>query len=621
MEDFREEEALGKAYDSRLMKRLLRYARPYWLSLVGCLCLILIITFLSVYQPLLIKQAIDGPLGLFKPGHGLIDATARQGALNTIMHLALLFLGSVVAISVLQYVQALLMQFTGQRIIRRIRQEIFDHLQGLNLAFFDKNPVGRLVTRVTNDTEALNEMYTSVLVNLFNDLFTLLAIIIMMYRVNASYATVAISILPVVGVATFFFQKQVRAAWREVRTLLSRINATIAENLSGMKVVQIFRREAEQFKEFAAINDRYRVASMRQLYVFAVFRPAIDLLSNIALAVVMWYGAAHMMNGTIAFGVVYVFITYIRQAFQPLNQLAEKFNIIQSAMASSERIFQLLDTAPEVRDPETAVAARHDGSVEFDHVWFAYEDENWVLRDVNFRVEPGQTVAFVGHTGAGKSSIMNLLARFYDVQKGTVRVGGIDVRDMKQDDLRKAIGIVLQDVFLFTGDIQYNIRLNNPDISFERLQAAAKAVGAHDFIMKLPGGYDEAVVERGATLSSGQRQLLAFARALAFDPKILVLDEATANIDSETEALIQQALKRLTQGRTTLIVAHRLSTIQQADQIVVLHKGKIREVGNHQQLLAQQGLYYKLWTLQYAEQRKAAVAAMGEPVSVSAAGD
>jgi len=734
MDDFREEEALGKAYDARLMARLLTYAKPFWRIILLCIVLLGFIAAVDLARPYLLKVAIDDHLnGISKPmlaypagqapagpgpvypfagkdfvrlphapadqgdayqiiivgtdkvlvqGHvpqgsefakadppagGTLDplitslAPGRRMAavkvtppgqpafqvrgvvLNqqdadqfqkgdgpSVLNLALVYLALLLGGLVLNYGQTLLLQLTGQRIIFRIRQEVFGHLQRLPLAFFDRNPVGRLVTRVANDTEALSDMYTSVLVNLFRDVFVLLGIAVVMLRMHLKLGLLALAVMPFVGLVTFVYQQRARDAFRDVRVKLARINATLSENISGMRVVQIFRREKEQAGEFHAINQAHFDAGMRQLYIFAVFRPALDLLAQFALTLVIWYGGGQVIRGHLQFGVLIAFTSYIQQFFRPIQELAEKFNILQQAMASSERLFQLLDTEPSVADrPEARTLEKVRGAVEFDHVWFAYDGDNYVLRDVSFKVEPGQTVAFVGHTGAGKSSIMNLVSRFYDVQQGAVKVDGMDVRDVTQESLRRNIAVVMQDVFLFTGDVKGNIRLNAGRISDEEVRRAAATVGADTFIRRLPRSYDEPVAERGATLSAGERQLLAFARALAFDPAILVLDEATASIDSETEHLIQRALREVSKGRTTLIVAHRLSTIQHADQIIVLHKGKIREQGTHQELLAKQGLYYKLWRMQFEESRETAPGPAGTegplgplpPIPEPAAGD
>ena len=596
MADFREEEALGKVYDARLMARLLSYARPHWKALLLCILMLGVSVGLDLLLPKLVQLAIDNYLVL-----GIDDPVAVEGLTRIALWLTvILVLGFVVS-----YGEVLLLQYTGQKIIYAIRKQLFGHLQRLHLQFFDTTPAGRLVTRVTNDTETLNEMYTSVLVNLFRDVLMLIGVAIMMISTHPKLAGVSLVLIPAVAYYTRFFATKARDAWREVRVRLARINAFVAEHVNGMRIVQLFAREAKTFAEFAQENEAYNQASWRQLMVWAVFRPILDLLANITIALVLWYGGLQALAGNLTPGVLLLFVTLARRFFEPLMQLAEKFNILQSAMASAERIFMLLDTKPAIVDPPNPKPlGRVTGEVEFQGVWFAYNEGEWVLKDVSFRAEPGQTIAFVGHTGAGKSSIISLLCRFYDVQKGRVLVNGIDVREVSTAELRRAIGLVAQDVFLFSGDIASNIRLGNREISDERIREAARAVGADEFIRELRLGYDEPVAERGATLSAGQRQLLSFARALAFDPPILVLDEATASVDSETEALIQRALKRLTAGRTTFIVAHRLSTIQHADKIIVLHKGRIHEQGTHEELIAKRGLYYKLWRLQFAEREE-----------------
>ncbi|PZN09204.1 MAG: ABC transporter ATP-binding protein [Bacillota bacterium] len=742
MDEYREEEHLGKLYDGRLMRRLLGYARPHLGWILLSILMLLLVTAADLAGPLLIRTAIDhhlraadrprialspaamerlparlrreavafegrfflredrlpadflppaqraaaryqvlaaadgqhylvlvgdepvtapasqlrvssrhGATVLVVPrtadpapsgGAGAPDGTAstpgaaeggaarllparllsraelhelRQPERAAVVRLAGLYLALAAAAFGLAYAQGYLLQRTAQRIVAHIRAEVFGHLQRMSLAFFDRHPVGRLVTRVTNDVETLNEMYTSVVVNLFRDLFVLVGIAGIMLAYNARLALVAFAVLPLVALAAAVFRTQARAAYRQMRVRLARINAFLSENIAGMRIIQVFRREREQFAEFEAINHAYLQASLRHVTVFAVFRPVIDFLSSLALALVMAYGGAQVLGRELPLGVLVAFIQYVQRFFRPITELAEKFNILQSAMASAERIFGVLDTPPAVVDPpRPRVPARVQGAVEFDGVWFAYRDEEWVLRDVSFRVEPGETVAFVGHTGAGKTSILNLLVRFYDVQRGAVRVDGIDVREWPQEELRRHIAVVQQDVFLFTGTIRDNIRLWNPAISDADVERAARLTRADEFIRKLPRGYDEPVTERGATLSAGQRQLLAFARALAYDPAILVLDEATASIDTETEQLIQEALRQLTRGRTTLIVAHRLSTIQHADRIIVLHRGRIREVGTHQELLARGGLYHRLWLLQHGEHE-------GLPATGGTAGD
>ncbi|MBE3577735.1 MAG: ABC transporter ATP-binding protein [Limnochordales bacterium] len=541
--------------------------------------------------------------GLRLPAQALDESEAdlfRARDIARVRWLALLLLALLTFSFLTNYGQTYLLHRTGQQIMYDLRQELYRHLQSLSLSFFDRNPTGRLVTRVTNDVEALNEMYTGLFVNLFRDLFLLIGIVVAMFGLSPRLATLALLTLPVLTAVTYAFRMRVREAYRQVRTRLARINAAMAENISGMRVIQIFHREQAKLAEFARINKDYYDASMVQLLIFAIFRPAIDLISTLAVAMLLWFGGVRVIEGTVSFGVLFAFISYIQQFFRPISDLTEQYNVLQTAMASAERIFQLLDTQERIPVPANPrPLGRIRGEVEFDHVWFAYKGEEWVLRDVSFRVEPGQTVALVGATGAGKSSIISLLSRLYDIQKGSIRVDGIDIREVDPAELRRQIAVVLQDVFLFTGDIASNIRLNNTEIDDERVRWAAEVVGAMEFIEKLPGGLAARVTERGSTLSAGQRQLIAFARALAFDPRILVLDEATANIDTETEQLIQAALARLIKGRTTIVIAHRLSTIQNADKIIVLHKGRIREMGRHEELLALGGLYYDLYRLQY----------------------
>lgn len=691
MSAYREEEIMGKAYDSRLMRRLMSYAKPYRKTFVLAIIVLMIIAGTDLVRPYLIKTAIDdhisgynAPMARYEPNrvpaeiatnrrmeydgyvyvrskdlpeehrsealfqlltlsgqyllisgvlpadHGPIKLEAtgsdlilladgveypaeiiegreninafRGQDLAAVSKLAIFLLLVGVIAFVLNYGQTVILQKVGQEIVYSIREEIFTHLQYLDVAFFDKNPVGRLVTRVTNDTETLNEMYTSVIVNLFKDIFMLAGIIVVMFRLNTQLALISLATLPLIIVSTIVFRTKARQAYRRVRTALARINSTLAENISGMTVVQIFNREKKNYDQFVEVNREYYRAGIGQLMVYAVFRPIIELIGTGALALIVWYGGKNVMAGTMQFGMVYAFINYVGMFFRPINDLTEKYNILQSAMASSERLSQLMSTEAVVKDPENPVSVdRLEGRIEFKNVWFAYNEPDWVLKDINFTIEPGEVVAFVGATGAGKTSITSLINRLYDIQKGQILIDGIDIRRYNVDDLRRNIAAVLQDVFVFTGDIKGNIRLNNEEISDEKIREVAHYVNADHFISRLPMGYDEPVTERGSTLSAGQRQLLAFARALAFDPSILVLDEATANIDTETELLIQDALPKLIAGRTTIVVAHRLSTIQHADKIIVIHKGRIREVGTHQELLSQRGLYYDLYRLQYKD--------------------
>jgi ATP-binding cassette, subfamily B, multidrug efflux pump len=678
MSNIHEEEKLEKSYDSRLMRRLLAYTKPYWQWMALAVVLLLLITVADLARPYLIKVAIDDHMNVFETtyvtvspneapdvthysfqgqdlvrekdyppvltadgtvhqvyrvektdaGYQMVEQSGEHKALpmseaevasfkdietNALLRIGGLYLVLIVGSFLLNYAQTIILQWTGQRIIFNIRQQLFTHLQRLSIAFFDKNPVGRLVTRVMNDTEALNEMYSNMLVNLFKDVFILLGIIIVMFQTNVKLALISMICVPFVVIISQIYRHFARVAFRDTRVKLARINATLAENIAGMRIIQIFRREKQMDGEFKAINQEYFRASWRELLTFAIFRPSMELFNSIALIILLWYGGVRVIDASLQIGVLYMFVSYIQQFFQPINDLSEKYNILQGAMASSERMFQLLDTKDDILDPaQPKPLGEVKGRVEFKNVWFAYVGENWVLRDVSFTIEPGQTAAFVGATGAGKSSILSLISRFYDIQKGEILVDGVNIKDVSKADLRRAIGVVLQDVFLFTGTIRDNIRLAEPSITDQQIEAAIRHVNADTFINKLPGKLEEPVLERGTTFSAGQRQLIAFARALAFDPAILVLDEATSNIDTETEQLIQDALEKLTENRTTIVVAHRLSTIQHADKIIVMHKGRIREMGTHQELLSQEGMYYNLYQLQYKEnfQSEAAAAQM-----------
>ncbi|WP_346920299.1 ABC transporter ATP-binding protein [Clostridium sp. UBA7339] len=527
----------------------------------------------------------------------------RTNDLDLIKWSAIIILLIYIVIFILNYIQIYLLQYTGQKIIYNIRAAIFKHVESLSLSFFDKSPVGRLVTRITNDVETLNEMYTSVLVYLIKDLFLVSGIVIAMFLLDIKLGIVSIITLPLVVALTFIFRKYDREAYRKVRTRLSRINSNLSENISGMKTVQIFGVESKKYSEFDEINTSYSIAAMEQIKVFAIFRPLIDMTYQLALCILIWVGGTAVLNLTIEFGVLYAFVIYIQKLFQPIFDLSEKFDILQSSMASSERIFMLLDNDSIIKNPkEPKHIGRAQGDIEFKNVWFAYNDEDWVLKDVSFRIRKGETVAFVGATGAGKTSIISLITRLYDIQKGEILIDGVSIKEMSKDELRKNVATVLQDVFLFAGDIKGNVRLNNENITDEEIVKACKYVNANIFIEKLPDKYNAEVNERGTTFSQGERQLIAFARALAFNPPILVLDEATANIDTETESLIQDALNKLTKGRTTIVVAHRLSTIKNADKIIVMHRGRIREIGSHSELLEKKGLYSNLYKLQYAGQ-------------------
>jgi len=547
-------------------------------------------------------DAAGGAIGEATPLSKDDVALFRQQDVTALYRLSALYFGLITAAFVFNYIQTYILNYTAQRIIRTMRTDLFSHLQRLSFAFFDRNPVGRLVTRVTNDTQALNEMYSNVMINLIKDVFMLLGIMGVMAALNANLALITFATLPLIVAATFVYRKYARIAMQEVRIKLSKINATLNENISGMRVVQIFHREKQQYDKVHAINRSHFDANSKELHLSSLYRPVMDFIYAIGLALLIWFGGGKLVSGALEFGVLYAFIDYVNRFFKPIQDLAEKFTILQQSMVSAERIFQLADETddlPEPRHPKPLTDIR--GEIKFENVSFAYTPGDWVLRNVDLTIAPGQTAAFVGATGAGKSTIISLLCRFYDVTEGRITIDGVDIRDVPKRELRRRIGLVQQDVFLFSEDILTNVRLGNEDISEEEVKDICRYVDAADFIEKLPRGYREPIMERGVNLSAGQRQLLAVARTLASRPSVLVLDEATANIDTESEELVQNAFRRISEGRTTLIVAHRLSTIQHADQIVVLHKGRVREVGTHQELLAQNGLYRKLYELQYRE--------------------
>jgi ATP-binding cassette subfamily B protein len=584
-----EDEVLGKAYDARLMRRLLRYLRPYRVQAVVALAAIIAGSILQLAQPYLMKLAIDRYI-----------ARGDLAGLDTI---ALLFLLVLVGSFAFEYTQTFIMQMIGQRIMFDMRMQIYEHLQRLDLRFYDRNPVGRLMTRVTTDVDVLNDLFTSGLITVFGDVFTLVGIMVVLLTMNWKLALVSFAVLPLIVLVTQWFRRNVRESYRTVRLWIARINAYLQENISGMSTVQLFRREARNFGRFDEINRGHREANIVSIFYYAVFYPAIEIIGALAASLILWYGGGRVIQGLLTLGSLVAFIQYSQRFFRPISDISEKFNLLQAAMASSERIFALLDTPVVITSPGAPVrAAGSRGAIVFDRVWFAYNGDDHVLRDVSFEVLPGERVAIVGATGAGKSTIVNLLLRFYDVSRGRVRVDGVDIREMHLEQLRRRFSLVLQDVQLFAGTIASNIRLGNDAITDEQVRQAAEAVHASRFIERLPAGFDTPVAERGATLSVGQKQLLSFARALAFDPQILILDEATSSVDTETELLIRDALQVLMGGRTTVAIAHRLSTIQDMDKILVLHKGELRESGTHQQLLARRGIYYRLYQLQYKDQ-------------------
>ncbi len=587
-EAFIEEELQVKAYDFRLLKRLLGFAARYWYLFALAVVFLFASTAADLARPYLVGVAIDDFI--------------KKGDIASLGRTGVFFLLLVISGFVFNLLQIYVLSYAGQSIILNIRQKLFEHMQRLPLSYFDKNPVGRLVTRVTNDTEALNEVYTNVLVTLLKDFAILGGVVVIMFRLDVKMTLVSLAIMPAVIVLTVFFRRRIRKVYRNVRTSLAKINAAISENISGMRIIQLFNREKENFERFDRTGREYYKAAMSEIITFGLFRPAVEMMSFIALSLLVWFGGLEVLEGTLQFGTLYAFTNYISMLFHPINDLAEKYNILQASMAAAERIFLILDTPAEDDSGKLSIPDGIKGEIEFRNVWFAYNEGDWVLRDVSFTVPAGKTVAIVGATGAGKTSIISLLSRLYEIQKGEILIDGINIRDIRKDDLRRMISVVLQDVFLFSGRLKDNIRLNEESITDEKIREATRYVNADGFISRLPKGYDTEVMERGATFSAGQRQLLAFARALAFDPKILVLDEATSNIDTETEMLIQDALTRLTRNRTTIVIAHRLSTIQHADKIIVLHKGRVRESGTHQELLARRGMYHSLYLLQYQKQ-------------------
>jgi ATP-binding cassette subfamily B multidrug efflux pump len=679
-----EEEVLGKAYDSRLMRRLLTYLRPYRWQVTVAIVSIILKSFADVLGPYLVKVAVDRYLAPTKGSTSGLWNWLSPTPLTGMAQISTIYFGLLIFTFVLEFLQTYYMQWTGQQIMFDLRSQIFRHLQRMHVAFYDKNPVGRLVTRVTTDVDALNEMFTSGVVSIFEDLFVLAGILGIMLCMNWKLALITFAVLPFIAFATKIFRDKVRDSYRRIRTAIARINSYLQEHVSGMVVLQLFNRERRAYNRFAEINRSHMDAFKDAIMAYSVYYPIVDLFSSVAIASVIWWGGQdvirrisvttfeftrhplglHPVAAAASLGVLIAFTQYAMRFFRPIMDFSEKYNILQSAMAASERIFKMLDTPVDVVSPAVTKKPTGPGRIEFDHVWFAYREvpeeskdhvekgaspvppgrspavpskdyvataasavppkrseaasgnghadsqPDWVLRDVTFAIEPGETVALVGHTGAGKTTLISLLLRFYDVQKGAVRIDGVDVREMDLADLRARFGVVLQDPFLFTGTIGGNIRLGTQRIEDAHIQRAAEDVNLGDFIRALPNGFDEEVRERGSTLSTGQKQLISFARALAHEPKILILDEATSSVDTETEFKVRDALARMVEGRTSLIIAHRLSTIQRADKIIVMHKGQLREMGTHQELLANRGIYYKLYQLQYKDQEMSVARAL-----------
>lgn len=579
------EDSIESKYKGNALLRLLSYAKPYAFWVVLALILVLVLTWFDLYRPILIGDAIN----LFE-ADGDYDVIVN----TAIKYSIVLALGFVFNIA-----QTWILQKTGQNIILQVRRELYLHIQSLSSRYFDLTPVGKLVTRVSNDVEALNEMYSDILVKLFRNIIKIIGLAAVMLVYDYKLALFSFILIPIVILLTVFFRRMARKIYRIYRTRLTDLNTFLSEHLSGMRIIQIFGREERKYEEFHDKNKKLYKAFYNEMLIFAVFRPLMYILSVLSLMIVLWVGSREVFATVISVGTLYIFSNYIQSFFDPIQELAEQFSTLQSSIASAEKIFTIMDEEFSIEEVDNPVVLPEiKGRIEFDHVWFAYDDENYVLRDVSFVIEPGQKAAFVGATGAGKSSILNLIGRYYDIQKGHIYIDGVDIKELSKKQLRSAIGQMQQDVFIFEGDIEYNIRLHDEDITDEDVKKAAEYVNASRFIEKLPGAYKEPVTERGATFSAGERQLLSFARTLAHKPSILVMDEATANIDTETEILIQEALEKLMEGRTTIMVAHRLSTIQHADCIMVMHKGKIREQGTHQELLAQDGIYKKLYELQ-----------------------
>jgi ATP-binding cassette subfamily B multidrug efflux pump len=593
VQQFHEEEAIGKQIDPGSARRLFRYLKPYKRLIVPALLLTFTVNALGVVEPKFFQYAIDWYV--------------VPGNLRGLGLLAAVYLAVKVAQFVVSYFQAVLLQSVGQRVMLDLRNELYEKLQRQEVAYFDRNPVGRVMTRLTSDVDSLNELFTSGVIEGLGDIITIFAIIAFMLWMDWRLTLVALVTVPLLFAATLWFRKHARRGYDLVRTKLARINSYLQEHLSGAREVQIFNRERKSYIQFHTINDDHRRAHIETIFYYSVFFPLVDLIGALGVALIIWYGGWRVMQNTptmevLSIGALVAFIQYSQRLFQPIRDISDKYNVLQAAMVASQRIFRTLDQPVLVTSPdEPKRAGRARGRIEFEQVWFAYKEGEWVLRDVSFVVEPGQSVAFVGHTGAGKTTITNLLMRFYDVQRGRILLDGVDVREWDLKALRENFAVVLQDVFLFSGTIESNIRLGHEEITDERIAWAAREVHADRFIERLPEGFKSEVRERGAGLSVGQKQLVSFARALAFDPALLILDEATSSIDTETEQLIQQAIERVMRDRTSLVIAHRLSTIQRADRIVVLHHGEVREQGSHQELLAARGLYWRLYKLQYAD--------------------
>lgn len=585
------------------MRRLLGYMRPYRKLVAFSLLCLVVQSSLQVLGPLLTKLAVDrylapAPNHIFTFLDPLLPADPHAG----IPRLGLLYLGVLAGSFVSEFGQMYLMQYTGQLAMFDLRRQLMEHLQRLDLAFYDRNPVGRLVTRVTTDVDVLNDLFASGLVTILGDVLVLAFILAIMFRLSPWLTLIMLAAMPFVILTTMLFRRTVTQSYRRIRVAIARINAYLQEHITGIVVLQLFNRERRSDAEFEVINREHMNAYKNAITAYGWFYPVVEFISMLALAGILTWGGFRIQRGALTLGVVVAFLQYGLRFFRPIQDLSEKYNILQGAMASSERIFKLLDTEPTILAPAEPQPLASGGTIEFDHVWFAYNEDDWVLRDVSFTIQPGDTIAVVGHTGAGKTTLISLLLRFYDVQRGSIRLGGIDIREFSPLDLRRQFGVVLQDPYLFTGTLEENIRLGTESILSEHVEEAAGQVNLLDFIRTLPEGFAHPIRERGSGLSTGQKQLISFARALAHNPRFLILDEATSSVDTETEFRVRDALSRMVEGRTSIIIAHRLSTIQRADRILVMHKGQLRETGTHQELLAKRGLYYKLYQLQYRDQ-------------------
>ncbi len=584
-----EEDVLSRKVDPQIMKRLLWFFKPYTKYIVVATVLSITISALPAVRPWLTKIAIDEKI-MNKDYPGL-------------QFIILIMLGTLVLQGIIQYGTTYLTSWIGQKIIYDLRKKIFAHIMSLDLKFFDRNPIGRIVTRVTGDVEVLFEVFSSGLVTVFGDIFLILWIVYFMFSLDYKLAFVTLSVLPVLIIATSIFRKRVRESYRRIRILIAKLNSYVQEHITGITIVQYFVKEKRTTDEFEKINRDHTEQNKKSVFYYAVFFPVVELIGAISAGLIIWYGGGQVVQNAVEIGVLISFVQYTEMFFRPIRELSEKYNILQTAMASSERIFALLDEKQQITDvPSPKHLSDIKGNIEFKNVWFAYNDEDYVLRNVSFKINAGEKIAFVGATGAGKTTIINLLSRFYEVNKGEITIDGINIKDISQSELRKNIGIVLQDVFLFSGDIRSNITLNNEGINDNSVNNAVNNVGLNSFIDSLPQKLHNPVNERGSTLSVGQKQLISFARALAYDPKILILDEATSSVDTNTEILIQNAIQKLIEGRTSIIIAHRLSTIQTCDKIIVMHKGEVKEMGTHQELLEKGGLYFKLYQLQYKEE-------------------